>query len=121
MPPENLSPVMLRTTLNLKNRGKMDELKALQFKKICQIILNKRVVQEFRGGCAKVGLIIAFAALIGKCIWNPVLPVGWFYQYLVKKDLAFLCSGFILAVPVFFDTVFYLLIPIAIAMAHRTG
>jgi len=26
-----------------------------------------------------------------------------------------------LAVPVFFDTVFYLLIPIAVAMAHRTG
>ena len=32
-----------------------------------------------------------------------------------------MCSGFVLAVPVFFDTVFYLLIPIAVAMAHRTG
>ncbi|MCP4849798.1 MAG: GntP family permease, partial [Verrucomicrobiaceae bacterium] len=37
-----------------------------------------------------------------------------------RAGLAFLISGFLLAIPVFFDTVFYLLIPIAIAMAHRT-
>ena len=86
----------------------------------------KRVVQEFGGGSAKVGLIIAFAALIGKCMLesgaaSKVVMVALSIFGEKRAGLAFLCSGFILAVPVFFDTVFYLLIPIAIAMAHRTG
>ena len=108
-------------------RGKMTEPKAIQFKKdFKKLSPMKRVVSEFGGGCAKVGLIIAFAALIGKCMLESgaasrvvLLALSLFGEK--RAGLAFLCSGFVLAVPVFFDTVFYLLIPIAVAMAHRTG
>ena len=108
-------------------RGKMTEPKATQFKEdFKKLSPMKRVVSEFGGGCAKVGLIIAFAALIGKCMLESgaasrvvLLALSLFGEK--RAGLAFLCSGFVLAVPVFFDTVFYLLIPIAVAMAHRTG
>ena len=126
-PEKSLTSYAENYTQSQKNRGKMDELKALQFKKdFAKLSSMKRVVQEFGGGCAKVGLIIAFAALIGKCMLesgaaSKVVMVALSIFGEKRAGLAFLCSGFILAVPVFFDTVFYLLIPIAIAMAHRTG
>jgi GntP family gluconate:H+ symporter len=38
-----------------------------------------------------------------------------------RAPLALLACGFILAIPVFFDTVFFLLVPLARALALRTG
>jgi len=38
-----------------------------------------------------------------------------------RAGLAFMGSGFLLSIPVFFDTVFYLMIPLAKAMRLRTG
>ena len=68
-PEKSLTSYAENYTQSQKNRGKMDELKALQFKKdFAKLSSMKRVVHEFGGGCAKVGLIIAFAALIGKCM-----------------------------------------------------
>ena len=93
----------------------MDELKALQFKKdFAKLSSMKRVVQEFGGGCAKVGLIIAFAALIGKCMLesgaaSKVVMVALSIFGEKRAGLAFLCSGFILAVPVFLTQFFIFL------------
>ena len=109
------------------DRDKMTESAANVFKdEFAKLSPMKRVVKEFGGGCAKVGLIIAFAALIGKCLLESgaatrvvLVMISLFGEK--RAGLAFLCAGFVLAVPVFFDTVFYLLIPIAIAMANRTG
>ena len=126
-PEKSLESYADNYTQSQQDRGKMDESQALQFKKdFAKLSSMKRVVQEFGGGCAKVGLIIAFAALIGKCMLESgaasrVVMVALSVFGEKRAGLAFLCSGFVLAVPVFFDTVFYLLIPIAVAMAHRTG
>jgi len=38
-----------------------------------------------------------------------------------KAPLAFLSSGFLLGIPVFFDTVFYLMMPLGKALRVRTG
>ena len=37
------------------------------------------------------------------------------------SSLSLLSSGYVLSIPVFFDTVFYLLVPLARAMRIRTG
>ena len=85
-----------------------------------------RVAAEFGEGCRKVGILIAMAAIIGKCllesgaaqrIVNTILAIFG----VARAQLAFLFSGFLLAIPVFFDTVFYLLIPIGKAMRRKTG
>ena len=107
-------------------RGKMSAAGADVFKEdFAKRSSMKRVVMEFGNGCAKVGLIIAFAALIGRFLLESgaaakivLVMLSFFGEK--RAGLAFLISGFLLAIPVFFDTVFYLLIPIAIAMAHRT-
>jgi GntP family gluconate:H+ symporter len=38
-----------------------------------------------------------------------------------QAAVALLISGFVLSIPVFFDTVFFLLVPLAITLAHKTG
>ena len=45
--------------------------------------------------------------------------LGWFGEKFAP--LSFVVSGFLLGVPVFFDTVFYLMIPLGKAMQVRTG
>ncbi len=86
----------------------------------------KRVVAEFGKGCAKVGLVVAFAALIGKCLLDSGAAARVVAVMLAlfgprRAGLAFLVSGFVLAVPVFFDTVFLLLVPLAVEAARREG
>lgn len=87
--------------------------------------LADRISRSFGDTCASVGLLIALAAVIGKClldsgaanrIVNTVL--GWFGEKLAP--VGFIISGFILATPVFFDTVFYLMIPLGKALYIQT-
>jgi GntP family gluconate:H+ symporter len=49
---------------------------------------------------------------------NPTMS---FFTGQARASLSFLGSGFLLGIPVFFDTVFYLLVPLAKAMRLRTG
>ena len=85
-----------------------------------------RVASEFGDGCRKVGILIAMAAIIGKCLLDSGAALRIVQSILAlfgaaRAQLAFLFSGFLLAIPVFFDTVFYLLIPIGKAMRRKTG
>ncbi len=73
-----------------------------------------------------VGLIIALAAIIGTCMMKSGAAdrvVRFLLSAFGEKRAGFvlLLSGFILSIPVFFDTVFFLLIPLARAMAVRFG
>ena len=88
--------------------------------------VGKRVAEGFGRTCAKVGIIIAMAAIIGTCLLESGAA-----DRIVRSALK-LCgekrapealagSSFILGIPVFFDTVFYLMIPLAKALATRTG
>ena len=86
----------------------------------------KRVVEGFGETCGKVGILIAMASVIGACLLESGAAQRIVQAILTafgvaRAHLAFLFSGFLLAIPVFFDTVFYLLIPIGKAMRRKTG
>ena len=85
-----------------------------------------RVATGFGRTCISIGILIAMAAIIGKCLLESggaQRIVASLSSLLGEKrtPAAFLGSGFILGIPVFFDTVFYLLVPLAKAMKAQKG
>ena len=88
--------------------------------------VGERVANGFGSTCGKIGILIAMASIIGKCLLDSGAAdriVRSTLRLLGERGapVAFLSSGFLLAVPVFFDTVFYLMIPLGKAMRMRTG
>ncbi|MGD9021752.1 MAG: SLC13 family permease [Lysobacterales bacterium] len=86
---------------------------------------GERVARGFGATAGKIGILIAMAAIIGTCLLESGAAdriVRSTLRAFGKKRAphAFLSSGFLLGIPVFFDTVFYLLIPIAKAMGVHT-
>lgn len=86
----------------------------------------KRVATAFGGACGGIGIVIALAAVIGTCMMDSGAAdrvVRSFMNLLGEKrsPWALMGSGYVLAVPVFFDTVFYLLVPLARSFYRRTG
>ncbi len=84
-----------------------------------------RVAAAFGETAGKIGIVIALAAVIGKCLIDSGAAdriVRAFVNLLGEKRCAIslMSSGFVLSVPVFFDTVFYLLLPLARSMHRRT-
>ena len=84
------------------------------------------VASEFGSVCGSIAIVIALAALIGQCLMESGAAdkiVRVFVRALGEKraSLSLLSSGYVLSVPVFFDTVFYLLVPLARAMRVRMG
>jgi GntP family gluconate:H+ symporter len=86
----------------------------------------QRVATGFGIGCSKVGIVIAMAAIIGKCLLDSggaeriVLALRRAFGE-KRTPAAFTVSGFVLGIPVFFDTVFYLLMPLGKALRMKTG
>ena len=94
--------------------------------KLAKMSTGERVASEFGNTCAKVGVLIAMAAIIGKCmlesgaaerIVRSILRVTG----MDKAPIAFLCSSFFLGIPVFFDAVVLLMIPLAKTISIRLG
>lgn len=84
------------------------------------------VTSRFGGIVGSIGVAIAMAALIGNCLMESGAAdkiTRRFIRWLGEKysSTSMLVSGFILSIPVFSDTVFYLLIPLARAMTIRNG
>jgi len=85
-----------------------------------------RVADEFGVSCGKIAIVIALAAVIGTCMMESGAAdriVRAFMNLLGIKRApwALMGSGYLLAIPVFFDTVFYLLVPLARSFQKRTG
>ena len=73
-----------------------------------------------------IGFIVALAAIIGVCMLGSGAAdrvVRWLLSVFSedRAGIVLLLSGFLLSIPVFFDTVFFLLIPLARALSLRTG
>ena len=73
-----------------------------------------------------IGFVVALAAIIGTCMLGSGAAdrvVRALMNLFGEKraGLVLLLSGFLLSIPVFFDTVFFLLIPLARALSLRTG
>ncbi|MFH1717373.1 MAG: SLC13 family permease, partial [Planctomycetota bacterium] len=88
--------------------------------------VGERVAQGFGRTCTKIGILIAMASIIGKFLLESGAAervVRSLIKWLGEKRTshAFLSSGFLLGMPVFFDTVFYLMMPLGKAMGIRTG
>jgi gluconate:H+ symporter, GntP family len=86
----------------------------------------ENVLREMGALTGSIGYSIAVAAVIGAALMESGAAdriVRTFLRVLGEKHApwALLGSGFILGVPVFFDTVFFLLIPLARALSARTG
>ncbi|MDW8039008.1 MAG: SLC13 family permease, partial [Thermoguttaceae bacterium] len=84
-----------------------------------------RVAEAFGATVAKIGIVIAMAALVGKAMLESGAADRIVQSALrlfgPQRAAAALCaSGFILAIPVFFDTVFYLLVPLAYSLWRQT-
>ncbi len=88
--------------------------------------VGERVAVAFGDTCGNIGILIALAAIIGKCLMDSgsaeriVRSAVRFTGYR-GAPAAFLSSGFVLGIPVFFDTVFYLMMPLGKALHVRTG
>jgi gluconate:H+ symporter, GntP family len=81
---------------------------------------------EFGIMAGKIAWVIGLAAVIGTAMMESGAAeriVNWLLKMLGERRAAFalLGSGFILSIPVFFDTVFFLLIPLGITLARKTG
>ena len=86
--------------------------------------IGLRIAHEFGQTCAKIGILIAMASIIGKGLMDSgaaekIVRVGLKYAGEKRAPQAFLGSSFFIGIPVFFDTVFYLLVPLAKAMAIK--
>lgn len=74
----------------------------------------------------RIGLVIALASVIGMCMLESGAAdriVGRFLEVFGPKHagLALLLGTYVVSIPIFFDTVFLLLIPLARALHLRTG
>ncbi|MBM3843749.1 MAG: hypothetical protein FJ397_10910 [Verrucomicrobia bacterium] len=84
------------------------------------------VMTEFGSAAGKIGFTIAIASVIGVALMESGAADRIIRRFIAvlgeqRAPLALLACGFILAIPVFFDTVFFLLVPLARALALRTG
>lgn len=85
----------------------------------------ERISKGFGGTCERIGIMIVLASVIGSC-----LIASGSAQVIVRAliramgtqrvGLAMVAAGFILGIPVFFDTVFLLLLPVAISFYQST-
>lgn len=88
--------------------------------------IGLRIASEFGKTCGKIGILIAMASIIGKCLLESggaekIVRSSLKVSGEKKAPITFLGSSFFIGIPVFFDTVFYLMVPLAKAMAMKIG
>ena len=99
-------------------------ISAQQAEVMSQMSIGKRLATAFGNTSGKIGILIAFASVIGMSLMRSggaERIVRGLLGLFGKKNtsLALLTGSFTLAIPVFFDTVFYLMIPIVKSMGVR--
>jgi len=85
-----------------------------------------RVAEAFGTTAGNIAIVIGMAAIVGQCMMESGAADRVVRAFLrlfgeTRGGAALASSGFVLSIPVFFDTVFYLLIPLARSMYRRTG
>jgi len=102
----------------------VQDLQKTQAKHTASQSVIVRVTTAFGKACGSLGILIAMAAIIGKCLLESggaerIIRSALGLLGEKRAPLAFTGSGFLLGTPVFFDTVFYLMIPLGKALAMR--
>jgi gluconate:H+ symporter, GntP family len=85
-----------------------------------------RVAEGFGRTAGSIGVVIALAAIAGKAMMDSGAADRIVKAFLAllgeERGATALCAtGYVLSIPVFFDTVFYLLVPLARSMYARTN
>lgn len=81
---------------------------------------------EFGVTAGKIAIVIGLAAIIGMCLMESGGADKVVRRFLAvfgekRAGLAICLSSYVLSIPIFFDTFFMLLLPLAQALALRTG
>ena len=90
------------------------------------VLAIQSVMTEFGNGAGKLGFTLALAAVIGAALMESGAADKIVRRMIAvfgegNAAIALLVCGFLLSAPVFIDTVFMLLLPIARALSLRTG
>ena len=85
-----------------------------------------RVAESFGTTIGKIGILIAMASIIASTLFKSGAADKIIRSLLKltgerRAPVAFLSGSFILGIPVFFDTIFYLMFPLAKTLAIRSG
>jgi gluconate:H+ symporter, GntP family len=88
--------------------------------------IGERIGTEFGNTCAKIGILIAMAAIIGKSMLDSgaaekIIRAMLKITGVKNAPIGFILSSFFLTIPVFVDTVIFLMMPLAKAMGMRLG
>ncbi len=81
---------------------------------------------EFGSTAGKIGVVIALASVIGMCLMESGAADKVVRRFIAafgekRAGAAIAASSYFLSIPIFFDTFFMLLLPLARAMRVRTG
>ncbi|MBL7817865.1 MAG: GntP family permease [Saprospiraceae bacterium] len=99
---------------------------AAEAAKLAHKSIGERIATEFGNTCAKIGILIAMAAIIGKSMLDSGSAekiIRAMLKVTGEKNapIGFILSSFFLTIPVFVDTVIFLMMPLAKAMGMRLG
>lgn len=104
-------------------QGRMSEAAATS---LVNTSAPRRLAAAFGHTAGEVGILIAMASIVGICLMESGAAHGIVTAMLrisgvnrAPEGLAL--SSFVLSIPVFFDTVFYLMVPLARSLRRRTG
>ena len=94
--------------------------------KLAHKSIGERIATEFGNTCAKIGILIAMAAIIGKAMLDSgaaekIIRAMLKITGVNNAPIGFILSSFFLTIPVFVDTVIFLMMPLAKAMGMRLG
>jgi GntP family gluconate:H+ symporter len=110
----------------LQNYAISKELSPQLTEKLINQNIGDRIADSFGNTCAGIAILIAMASVIGACLLESgaaekIIRAAMRLVGEKNAPLAFLGSGFVLGAPVYFDTVFYLMIPLGKAMCIHSG
>lgn len=96
----------------------MSQSRWLTVKSSSSASVGQRISQGFGSTAGKIGILIALASVIGSCLMVSGAAskiIHSLVQFFGEKraPLGFVIGSFLVGIPVFFDTVFYLMIPLA--------
>jgi len=117
---------LLTTDAHIQKYAESKGMSDKQTEALISETTGKKIATGLGRTAGKIGILIAMAAIIGKCLLDSGAA-----ERIVRSTLnllgekraptAFMGSGFILGVPVYFDTVFYLMLPLAKSVAAKVG
>jgi gluconate:H+ symporter, GntP family len=86
----------------------------------------KLTVMGFGETAGNIAIVIAMATIIGMCLMESGAADKVVRRFLAafgerRAGMALLASTYFLSIPIFFDSMYMLMIPIAMTMAMRTG